>query len=639
MTPATTRKLGLGHFAYLRAIVQGLDTAACWERYLAIEGQSSDARLVRSTTAWIRAELVRASLRADRHGVARLMKLEVQRLGRPDPQLPSLDQFAEEHGLEDSSQAEQLAAYAEHHGQTTRRQQRRQRLIARQLDALRWLELQVAQTPQPGDAVRAWFAPHLAGHLEAVGLLFLGQLVERVNGIGRHWWAGIPAIGATKAARLVAWLRLHGSSLGLPPGPHIDTPRQALDTAARQAVVTAATAVRPLDKLVVPAELDGRAGLYRRPQAQCLLAADNDLAAVNAWIASKTAQSHTQRAYRKEAERFVLWAIVQRGKPLSSMQQEDCVAYRDFLADPGPRARWCGPRSHPRWSPAWRPFEGPLSTTAQRYALTVLKNLYGFLVDQNYLMGNPWRSISVPRSAAPRLQTGRSLSPAQWRWVEQQADALESTSTHRRLRVALRLLYRTGLRLSEVVAARAGDLSWVEYPAEGDDPAEQGWMLQVVGKGHKLREVPVPEAVVDELNDYLASRGCKADVQHADNQDTHLLGKASDWAERAPGLASRIEMSPADGIAGTTLYEQLKAFFGTCAMQLRAQGDIKGAQRLERASTHWLRHSHASHMIAQGLPVEIVQQNLGHASLATTTLYVTTEQRRRLQASKKAWGG
>jgi site-specific recombinase XerD len=74
-------------------------------------------------------------------------------------------------------------------------------------------------------------------------------------------------------------------------------------------------------------------------------------------------------------------------------------------------------------------------------------------------------------------------------------------------------------------------------------------------------------------------------------------------------------------------------------MQLRAQGDIKGAQRLERASTHWLRHSHASHMIAQGLPVEIVQQNLGHASLATTTLYVTTEQRRRLQASKKAWGG
>jgi len=40
MNPPLTRKLGLGHFAYLRAIVQGLDTAACWERYLAIEGQS-----------------------------------------------------------------------------------------------------------------------------------------------------------------------------------------------------------------------------------------------------------------------------------------------------------------------------------------------------------------------------------------------------------------------------------------------------------------------------------------------------------------------------------------------------------------------------------------------------------------------
>jgi len=637
MNPPLTRKLGLGHFAYLRAIVQGLDTAACWERYLAIEGQSSDARLVRSVTAWIRSELVRASLRADRHGLARLMKLDVQRLGRPDPQQPSLEQFAEEHELEDASQAEQLAAYTAHHGQTTRRQQRRQRLIARQLDALRWLELQVAQTPQPGDAVRAWFAPHLASHLEAAGIPLLGQLVERIHGIGHHWWRGIPAIGATKAARLLAWLRLHASSLGLPPSPHIYTPRQALDTTARQAVVTAATAVRPLDKFIVPAALDGRAGLYRRPQAQCLLAADNDLAAVNAWIASKAAQSHTQRAYRKEAERFVLWAIVQRGKPLSSMHQEDCVAYREFLADPSPRGRWCGPRSHPRWSPAWRPFEGPLSTTAQRYALTVLKNLYAFLVDQNYLMGNPWRAISVPRSATPRLQTGRSLSPAQWQWVEQQADALESTSAHRRLRLALRLLYATGLRLSEVVAAQAGDLRWVEYPADGEGPAEQGWMLQVLGKGHKLREVPVPDAVVDELSGYLASRGCPADVQHPDNQATHLLGKASDWAERAPGLAAQIEMTAADGIAGTTLYEQIKAFFGRCARQLEARGDLQGAQRLERASTHWLRHSHASHMIAKGLPVEIAQQNLGHASLATTTLYVTTEQRRRLQASKKAW--
>ena len=52
--------------------------------------------------------------------------------------------------------------------------------------------------------------------------------------------------------------------------------------------------------------------------------------------------SHTQRAYRKEAERFLLWAIVHKGKALSSMNNEDCIEYREFLADPKPRSRWCG---------------------------------------------------------------------------------------------------------------------------------------------------------------------------------------------------------------------------------------------------------------------------------------------------------
>jgi len=63
----------------------------------------------------------------------------------------------------------------------------------------------------------------------------------------------------------------------------------------------------------------------------------------------------------------------------------------------------------------------------------------------------------------------------------------------------------------------------------------------------------------------------------------------------------------------------------------------KGAERFAKASTHWMRHSHASHAIASGMPIEIAQQNLGHASLATTTVYVTTEQRRRMKAVDAFW--
>ena len=50
-----------------------------------------------------------------------------------------------------------------------------------------------------------------------------------------------------------------------------------------------------------------------------------------------------------------------------------------------------------------------------------------------------------------------------------------------------------------------------------------------------------------------------------------------------------------------------------------------------------MRHSHASHAIAGGMPIEIAQQNLGHASLATTTIYVTTEKRRQMKAVEAFW--
>ena len=74
------------------------------------------------------------------------------------------------------------------------------------------------------------------------------------------------------------------------------------------------------------------------------------------------------------------------------------------------------------------------------------------------------------------------------------------------------------------------------------------------------------------------------------------------------------------GLAATTLYRQTKRFFADCADVQRGQGDAKGAGRFEQASTHWMRHSDASHAIAAGMPIEIAQQNLGHAWLATTTM-------------------
>ena len=81
--------------------------------------------------------------------------------------------------------------------------------------------------------------------------------------------------------------------------------------------------------------------------------------------------------------------------------------------------------------------------------------------------------------------------------------------------------------------------------------------------------------------------------------------------------------------------------------RLRPKNDVGGSSSSHAGSssshpssstcTHWMRHSHASHAIAGGMPIEIAQQNLGHASLATTTIYVTTEKRRRMKAVEAFW--
>ena len=664
---ARPRKLHVGHFAFMRSVVQGLDVRQSWERYFRVDGDDG-SRTVQATIHWIRDEFAAAAKRQARPGTARLVLLDVSRIPDPGPQIPTLEKFAALHGLQDFSEAEQIEAFVKEFGSATRRAQRRAQLVARQLEALRWLESIVAEPPQAGDSVAAWLNPTLSRHLQAADIFTLAQLIERINGIGKRWTGGIASLGVAKGRRIEAWLNEHASSLGISIGRHVATARSRLYSHELQAVVAPATAVRPLEKFLVPDALDGSHGAYRRPQAQCLLKARTDYEAILAWLRSKhgltpdqkacllarrrhkddglagplewlQALSNTQRAYRKEAERFLLWAVVEKGKPLSSMTQEDCVAYRDFLGDPQPRSRWCGERGRERWSPLWRPFEAELSAGAQRQAITILGNLYGFLVDQNYLMGNPWSSVTVPRGPV-RVNAGRSFTAGQWAFIEEEIQTLPDTSANQRLKVALHLLYATGLRLSEVVAAKVEDLQWVEYPSDAqDDQPLSGFILRVIGKGQKEREVPVPDGVVAEIKSYLQSRGLTKAATLGDGQ-AYLLGKASDAAVRAPGLSGTTPMfNSRDGIAATTLYDQVKAFFTACAKELRGEGNEKGAARLAKASTHWLRHTHASHAIANGMPIEIAQQNLGHASLATTTVYVRTEEKRRMKAVKAFWEG
>jgi hypothetical protein len=137
------------------------------------------------------------------------------------------------------------------------------------------------------------------------------------------------------------------------------------------------------------------------------IGANADVEAVLAWLASFASTRTTFDAHRKEAERLLLWCVVERGKPLSSLTHEDWLAYQGFLANPEPRDRWVAKqnRRHPRHDPRWRPFAGPLSQFSQRQAGVILNSMFSWLVNAGYLGGNPLSlSRQRKRSRAPHIE-------------------------------------------------------------------------------------------------------------------------------------------------------------------------------------------------------------------------------------------
>ena len=146
-------------------------------------------------------------------------------------------------------------------------------------------------------------------------------------------------------------------------------------------------------------------------------------------------------------------------------------------------------------------------------------------------------------------------------------------------------------------------------------------MLSVVGKGDKLRQVPVPIRLVNELLGELERNGLEADVRHESNREVAIL--------------TRFEAGVATPWSSSGLAKGVKEMLERCAMTM----NVEDAKQLTKASTHWFRHTHGSHALngrpgGKGVPIQVLQNNLGHASIGTTSGYLTTERDARLAAMK-----
>ncbi|WP_261526331.1 site-specific integrase [Burkholderia multivorans] len=458
-------------------------------------------------------------------------------------------------------------------------------------DAIGVLRHARAPVPQIGDAIDAWLPARAVAALRAHGIATLADLTVRIPR-RRQWWKAIAGLGLAGARRIEAFFAAH---------PALTERARALIAATPRGTIV------PWEQLKLPHEVDGSAGTFRAPRATCTLDADNDYAAVHAWL-SLHESAATRRAYRKEAERLILWAIVERGRALSSLTTEDALAYRAFLRRPTPHERWIGP-VRPRGAPDWRPFSGALSARSAAYALSVLGAMFRWLIEQRYVLANPFAGVKVRDTrGASALDTSHAFTEGEWLLVRTIADGLEFRKTDvpaaawtpaaaQRLRFILDFGYATGLRASELVGATLGDID--------TDTHDDAW-LKVVGKGSKAARVALPPLARTALDRYLVAR--------------RLPVTPVRWRPDTP-LIPRLTEDGAAPITSVRLWKVMQRFFVQTADLVEADNPAL-AQKLRQASPHWMRHTHATHALARGAELTTVRDNLRHASISTTSIYL-----------------
>lgn len=352
--------------------------------------------------------------------------------------------------------------------------------------------------------------------------------------------------------------------------------------------------------LTLPPTLSGTHGANRAPPGvPRQIAADTDVAAIGVWLAEYITSPHTFRSYRKEAERLLAWATQVRGKAISSLTREDVLAYEAFLANPP--ADWCDDALARRGDHR-RLFAGPLSDRSRRQALGILAGLFNYLIRAGYLAGSPFALQPRRRGRKASHQVERFLDRPLWIDALAQLDRWprltpRECQRYERSRWVLHLLYETALRVSEAAQAQEADLQLVRGR----------WWLRVIGKGGVEGRVPLSDTLMRDFARY---------------RSFLELSPTPEAGSRRPlilGIAGRD-----DALTPTAVYLIVKDTFGRIADDWEAEDPARAAQ-LRRVSTHWLRHTAASHQADDGNPIHHIQQNLRHSSIATTSIYLHAE--------------
>jgi len=209
-----------------------------------------------------------------------------------------------------------------------------------------------------------------------------------------------------------------------------------------------------------------------------------------------------------------------------------------------------------------------LLDNSKRRIVSALRGFYKFLMIDGHIKINPAENLDLPQKG---LYLPKFLNQAEMDQLLAMPDV--STETGVRDRALLELMYACGLRVSEAVNAKLGDIDI------------EGGILTTTGKGSKTRRVPVGSSAVEWVKSYLSIRRKK--------ENTEIQNLFVTPAGMAMNRGSIFEL-------------------------VREYGRKAGLQDI---SPHTLRHSFATHLVQNRADIRSVQQMLGHADISTTQIY------------------
>jgi site-specific recombinase XerD len=267
-------------------------------------------------------------------------------------------------------------------------------------------------------------------------------------------------------------------------------------------------------------------------------------------LRARGAAERTRKAYAVDLHGFVEW-VEPQGREPGEVRHRDVRRFGAGLSSAGA-------------APA---------TVARK--LAAVRGLYGFLVRTEQVGQNPAELVSSPKRAEqlPKVLT-----------TEQMRDLLEQIPAHTPLelrdRAMLELAYSCGLRCEEIVNL---DRDSIDFESE---------QLRVLGKGSKVRILPVGEPAQEALSRYL-------------ERSRHAL--TTDPRESALFLSKSGRR-----LSNSDVTRRLGLWTREAAM---AAG----------VSPHSLRHSFATHLLEGGADLRTIQELLGHASISTTQVYTRVD--------------